>query len=69
MLKSIQEKTGKPVSKSMEFRYYFKWYPLSREYSYLFNYPKNIASDWMALLNECRSLLIADEIDLEKVGN
>lgn len=53
----------------LEAKYYFKWYPLSKKYSYLFNYPKDIKPDWKALLDECRELLIADGINLDKVGD
>lgn len=38
MNKDICEKTGK----KMNTRYYFKWYPLSKQYSYVFNYPNDI---------------------------
>lgn len=41
-----------------------KWYPLSKEYSYLYNYPENIKPDWKALLEECKQMLIADGIDI-----
>lgn len=45
-------------------QYDFKWYPLSRNYSALFTYPKDIKDDWRALLEECKQMLIADGIDL-----
>lgn len=41
-----------------------KWYPLSKEYSYLYNYPDNIKSDWLALIKECKQMLIADGIEI-----
>lgn len=44
-----------------------RWYPLSKKYSYLFNYSKDIKPDWMALLEECRQMLIDSGIDLENV--
>lgn len=44
-----------------------QWYPLSKKYSYLFNYPKNIKPDWKALIEECRQMLINNGIDLENV--
>lgn len=44
-----------------------RWYPLSKKYSYLFNYPKDIKPDWMALVEECRQMLIDNGIDLENV--
>lgn len=62
IFEEISKQTGKP-----NIKYPFSWYPLSRKYSYLFNYPKNIKPDWKALLDECRELLIADGIDLDKV--
>lgn len=41
-----------------------KWYPLSKEYSYLYNYPDNIKSDWLTLIKECKQMLIADGIEI-----
>ena len=41
-----------------------KWYPLSKEYSYLYNYPDDIKPDWKALLEECKQMLIDDGIDV-----
>ena len=41
-----------------------KWYPLSKEYSYLYNYPDNIKPDWKALIEECKQILIDDGIDV-----
>ena len=41
-----------------------KWYPLSKKYSYLYNYPDDIKPDWKALLDECKQMLIADGIDV-----
>ena len=46
-------------------QYDFEWYPLSKKYSALFTYPDNIKDDWKALLEECKSLLISDGIDIE----
>lgn len=42
--------------------YHFNWYPLSKEYSYLFNYPDDIKPDWLELLTECQHLLKEDGI-------
>ena len=50
------------------FEYSFRWCPLFKSYSYLFNYPDDIKDDWRALLEECKQLLIEDGIDLENVG-
>lgn len=47
--------------------YNFTWYPLSKKYSYLYNYPEDIKDDWRALLEECKQLLIVDGIDIENV--
>lgn len=44
-----------------------KWYPLSKKYSRLFNYPDDIKPDWKALLEECKQMLIEDGIDIENV--
>jgi len=41
-----------------------KWYQLSKEYSYLYNYPDNIKPDWLALIKECKQMLIADGIEV-----
>ena len=48
-------KDFKPDSK-----YIFNWYPLSKGFSKLYNYPADIKPDWLAVLNECKLLLIAD---------
>lgn len=39
-----------------------KWYPISEEYSYICNYPEDIKPDWLALINECISMLNNDGI-------
>ena len=41
-----------------------KWYPLSKKYSYLYNYPDNIKPDWKALIEECKQMLIDDGIEI-----
>ena len=41
-----------------------KWYPLSKEYSYLYNYPDDIKTDWKALLEECKQMLIDDGVEV-----
>ena len=41
-----------------------KWYPLSKEYSYLYNYPDDIKPDWKALLEECKQMLIDDGVEV-----
>lgn len=43
-------------------KYSFNWYPLHKDYSKLYNYPEDIKGDWMALLEECKQMLIADGI-------
>lgn len=43
-----------------------KWYPISKEYSYICNYPDDIKPDWLALINECKEMLIADNIEVPK---
>ena len=45
-------------------KYKFEWYPLAKDYSKLYNYPEDIKDDWMALLEECRQMLIADGVDI-----
>ena len=46
-----------------------EWYPLSKEYSYLYNYPEDIKPDWLELINETKQLLITDGIILEENNN
>ena len=41
-----------------------KWYPLSKKYSYLYNYPDDIKPDWKALIEECKQMLIDDGIEV-----
>ena len=44
-----------------------KWSPLSKNYSYLYNYPDDIKPDWKALIEECKQMLIDDGIDVESI--
>lgn len=44
-----------------------KWYPLSKKFSYLYNYPDDIKPDWKKLLEECKQMLIDDGIDVENI--
>lgn len=46
------------------FQYRFDWEPLSKEYSYLYNYPENITTEWMQLIEECKKMLIADGVEI-----
>lgn len=41
-----------------------EWSQLSKKYSYLYNYPSDIKPDWMALLEECKQMLIDDGVDI-----
>lgn len=59
-LRGLDEKQKIPM------QYNFEWYPLSKKYSALFTYPEDIKDDWKALLEECKQMLIADGIDLDK---
>ncbi len=43
-------------------KYNFEWYPLSKYFAKLYNYPDDIKSDWKEILEECKVLLIADGI-------
>ena len=47
--------TGRPVN---------KWYPISKECSYICNYPDDIQPDWLKLINECKQMLMADGIEV-----
>ena len=51
--REMHEKTGKRISPD----YFFEWSQPSKEYSYLYHFPKNIKPDWRALLEECRQML------------
>jgi len=42
--------------------YNFHWRTPSKDYSYLYNYPRNIREDWLALLKECEQMLIEEGI-------
>lgn len=57
--KLISKQTNKPMNPNFA----FSWYNLSKEYSYLYNYPDNIKPDWLKLLNECKQLLKEDNIE------
>ena len=49
----MHEETGKRINPD----YFFEWSQPSREYSYIYHFPKNIRPDWKALLEECRQML------------
>lgn len=40
------------------------WSTLSKEYSKLYNYPQDIKPDWLEILEECKQMLIADDIEV-----
>ena len=54
----------KETDRMIPIQYDFSWYPLSKKFSYLFNYPDDIAPDWLVLLEECKQMLIEDGIDI-----
>lgn len=41
------------------------WYPLCKEYSALYNYPKDIKEDWLEGIEETKRLLIKDGINID----
>ena len=43
-------------------KYNFQWSTPSKEYSYVYHYPKDIKSDWLALLKECERQLMEEGI-------
>lgn len=58
--REMHEKTGKRISPD----YFFEWSQPSKEYSYLYHFPKNIKPDWRALLEECRQMLGEDGVEI-----
>ena len=56
----MHEETGKRINPD----YYFEWSQPSREYSYIYHFPKNIRPDWKALLEECRQMLKEDGVEI-----
>ena len=56
----MHEETGRQINP----RYSFQWSRASREYSYLYHYPRNIKPDWKALLEECRQMLKEDGVEI-----
>lgn len=66
-LKAIRAK-AKPLAPEIE-KYHSKgWYPLSRRFSYLFNYPQDIKPDWEKLRQECWEMLKNDGLEPDEVG-
>jgi len=49
-----RNKVSKPIK--------FTWYPLSKNYSKIYNYPKDIKDDWKEGIEETRRLLEEDGI-------
>ena len=56
----MHEETGKRINPD----YFFEWSQPSREYSYIYHFPKNIRPDWKALLEECRQMLKEDSVEI-----
>ena len=60
-----------PLIEGRAYQYYpekalyssFSWYPISK-FSIIKNVPENIREDWLALINECKSLLLQDGISV-----
>ena len=42
----------------------YQWYPLSKTYSYLYNYPKDIKEDWLKGIEETKQLLKEDGVEI-----
>ena len=55
--KRLAVKINKPVDNS------FDWYPLSKKYSKLYNYPEDIKDDWLLLIEETKQCLKEDGIE------
>lgn len=66
MNKFYNDLYGLDEKRKIPMQYNFEWYPLSKKYSALFTYPEDIKDDWKELLEECKQMLIADGIDLDK---
>lgn len=49
-------------------KYNFQWSTPSKEYSYIYHYPKDIKSDWLALLRECERQLMEEGIIQDSNG-
>lgn len=62
--KMVAEKYGGEDKIPQTNKYFFKWSEFSKEYSKLYNYPKNIKPDWKALIEECKKLLREDGIEI-----
>ena len=43
-------------------KYVFEWYPLSKEYSNFYLVPDDVTPDWKALWEECKAMLLEDDI-------
>lgn len=56
----MHEETGKRINPD----YFFEWSQPSREYSYIYHFPKNIRPDWKELLEECRQMLKEDGVEI-----
>lgn len=52
------------IEDKIPWKYNFKWYPLGKDLEKLYNYTDDIKTDWKALLEECKALLIADGIEV-----
>lgn len=59
-LKDLLKENYKITDENIQ--YNFTWYPLSKDYSYIYHYPDDIKPDWLTLLNECKELLKQDGI-------
>ncbi len=57
--KEIREQKGDSYQITPQnIKYNFEWITPSKDYSYIYHYPKNIREDWLALLKECEQMLI-----------
>lgn len=43
---------------------FHKWYPLSKDYSLIYNVPDDVTPEWKALVEECKELLRRDGIEI-----
>lgn len=49
--------------KDIEYNFY-KWYPLSKNYSLIYKVPDDVTPEWKALVEECKAMMRKDGIEI-----